>query len=365
MTLRIICVLMFALLAASCSELRNDISVPVAGGAKIHEAGWNDVAAANFHGKDLKTRSWDDGACKPCHGGDFSGGSSKVACSTCHASYPHSVRFLAAGGGHQGYLRSLNYPLSTCATCHGVSYAGGAIVTKGCQGAGCHVDKAGNPKSPESCNACHGQFDASASLTGVAYLLSAAPPKDVAGSADSTVRGIGAHQRHIATNVVGRTVKCQECHTVPAALNDGGHLGALPAEVVFNDTLARLTTNKGTITPAYAAAFGTCANTFCHGNWVSSKAKAGANYDYAYIDSTMEGANTTVSWTAGAAAGACNSCHGTASPVTYVPRGHIQFASVTSCKNCHTGVTDASGKILDRTKHMNGKINIAGIEKSF
>lgn len=365
MTHRILGVLTAALLASSCSELRNDLPVPVSGGSKVHDAEWNTAAASNFHGKVLKAKGWDDATCKPCHAGDFTGGSSGVSCFSCHAAYPHSARFTTAGGGHPGYLRSLNYPLATCKTCHGVSYAGGTIVTTGCEAAGCHADKAGNVKSPESCNTCHGQFDAAASLTGTAYLISAAPPRDVIGSADSTTRGIGAHQRHLATNIVGRTVKCQECHAVPSALADAGHLGPLPADVAFNDTLARLTTNKGTIAPTYAPATGTCANTFCHGNWVSRKAKAGADYDYAYLDSTMEGSNPAVSWTAGAAAGACNSCHGTAAPVTYVPRGHLPIASVTSCKNCHLGVTDAAGKILDRTKHMNGKINISTIEKNF
>ena len=365
MTLRILYVLTSALLALSCSELRNDLPLPVAGGAKVHDAGWNDVTAANFHGKELKAGSWNDAACKSCHAVDYSGGTSGVPCYRCHAAYPHSTRFTTAIGGHTGYLRSLNYPLATCTTCHGAAYTGGAVVTKGCESAGCHADKTGNLKSPEACNTCHGQFDAAAGLTGATYLVSAAPPKDVLGNTDSTLRSVGAHQRHLVAARVHTPIKCQECHAVPAGVNDAGHLGPLPAEVVFHDTLATLRTNRGALSPSYSAATGTCAGTYCHGAWTSTKANAGPDYDYCYLDSTMEGTSTPVSWTAGAAATACNSCHGTASPFSYAPRGHIPFGVTTSCKNCHTGVTDASGNILDKSKHMNGKININGIERSF
>jgi predicted CxxxxCH...CXXCH cytochrome family protein len=257
-------------------------------------------------------------------------------------------------------MRARGFPLDQCKTCHGSTYTGGLIVTKSCQESGCHADASGIGKSPESCNTCHGNFRAAASLTGPAYLLSAAPPKSVVGDTAQTIAGVGAHQKHLATGTTGRTVKCQECHTVPAAVRDAGHLGAAPAEIAFNDTLARLTTAIGPITPSYSSATVTCSNTYCHGNW--GLRRATSSYQFAYADTMMEGAGTAPLWTAGAAQSQCYSCHGTAGAI--VPKGHIP-ATPTTCANCHTGVIDALGNIIDKTRHINGKVNVFGTERAF
>jgi hypothetical protein len=141
---------------------------------------------------------------------------------------------------------------------------------------------------------------------------------------------------------------------VPARYDAPGHLGAPPAEVAFNDTLARLITGDGTLkpNPSYDAVAGKCGNTFCHGNWKLRKATS--PNDFAFTDSVMVGGKYSPSWTGGAGAAACGStCH--ANP----PVGHSPFP-ITACVNCHGDVVDGTGRIANKAKHINGKINMTG-----
>ncbi len=218
---------------------------------------------------------------------------------------------------------------------------------------GCHVDANNAAKSPEACSTCHGNFKAAAN-----DLIAAAPPKTVLGVTDPTARGVGAHQKHLATGTTGKTLKCQECHTVPSQLTSSGHLGTLPAEVVFNDTLAQLKSGNGSLipNPSYDPATLKCNNTFCHGNWKIRKATSSSQF--VYTDSVMVGVNDSPVWTGGVAAATCISCHG------MPPKGHLVL-EVSSCGTCHVGVVDNNGQIVDKTKHVNGKINVFGQEYAF
>jgi predicted CxxxxCH...CXXCH cytochrome family protein len=188
----------------------------------------------------------------------------------------------------------------------------------------------------------------------------------VNGETLESARGVGAHQKHLATGTVGKTVKCQECHVIPGQVFSPGHLDSpLPAEVSFNDTLARLVTGGGKLTPnpSYDPATVKCSNTYCHGNWQARKSVAPSQFQYAYVDSVIVGNNVAPSWTGGSASAACGSCH------DLPPKGHVGFGSldVTTCGNsgCHPGVVDDAGNIMDKNKHMNGKINVFGNELNF
>ena len=361
MKTRILIAFSVALLAASCSELKNDLPLPVPAGAAVHETGWATPAATNFHGRVLKADGWNDATCEKCHAANFAGGTSGVSCFTCHPAYPHSVTF--TGGRHTNYLRAHADPLAECRLCHGAAYTGGPIADVTCQRSGCHADASGNVKSPESCNTCHGNFRASASLTGLAYLLSAAPPKSLAGDTSTTTSAVGAHQKHLATGLKGKTVRCQECHTVPTSITSAGHIGPLPADVAFNDTLANLVTGDGTRVPSPAYTAPTCANTYCHGNWKLRKASAvrpvppPIDPQLFYADSVMVGANASPAWTAGASAGQCYSCHG-GSPGTFVPAGHFSITDLGACQLCHGDVVDNNGAILNKVKHINGWVDL-------
>jgi predicted CxxxxCH...CXXCH cytochrome family protein len=131
-----------------------------------------------------------------------------------------------------------------------------------------------------------------------------------------------------------------------------------PAEVAFNDTLARLTTGDGTFmpNPSYNTTTVTCANTYCHGKWELKKSSS--LYAYIFTDSVIVGAAAAPSWTGGASAAACGSCHG------LPPTGHLSFP-LNSCTNCHSGVVNGSGQIINQALHINGKANVFGSERSF
>ncbi len=303
-----------------------------------HPATWT-----GGHGPYLKTKNWTDTECQSCHGTDYAGGTSGVACFSCHDPYPHSVRF--PSGRHTNYLYPNGYPLVVCQTCHGTDYAGGKSGVS-CMQAGCHVDETGTPKSPEACNTCHGVFRAPAS-----DLLSAAPPKGVLGDTSQAYRGVGAHQKHLLTGTLGKPLKCQECHAVPATLFQAGHIDTkLPAEAVLNDTLSRLVTGDGTLRPSPAWNGTSCGSTYCHGNWKLQKSTSAFPWIYDTTDSVMVGEAFAPVWIGGSAQAACGTCHG------LPPRGHTTVLG--ACVNCHSDVVDANMQIIDPSKHINGKINV-------
>jgi predicted CxxxxCH...CXXCH cytochrome family protein len=342
------------LLIQSCAELKENVPAPTSGGGIVHEEGWNDVTSPIFHGRYLKAQQppWNDQECIRCHAQSYDGGVSQVSCFTCHPSYPHAAQF--PQGLHTLYLRGNMYPLDDCKLCHGADYNGGQIVEAGCMEVKCHEDANEAQKSPEACNTCHGVFRAAAS-----DFLSSSPPKAVAGETDSTFPGVGAHQPHLATGDLGKKVQCQECHTVPMVWNAPGHIDGPPAEVVFNDTLANLTTANGSYTPVnlnYSAATSECSNTYCHGNWVADRASSPNQFGYA--DSVIVGNNALPVWTSGADGAECGSCH------SLPPTGHIA-ASLSGCAGCHPTVVNSAGEIIDTSKHINGRINVFGAERPF
>ena len=398
--------LLVASLLTSCSELKTNLPSATSNSLQVHDDNWdNNAASASFHGAYLKSIGLQMNECKTCHGSTYTGGTSGKSCFRCHPSYPHAAGFangishgtflynlnfplascqmchgstytggtsgkscykchssyphaadFSKGTGHGTYLYNLGYPLASCQTCHGATYAGDAITKVTCMRSGCHADASNAPRSPESCNTCHGDFSAPASNS-----LASAPPKSVMGETATTVRGVGAHQRHLVTNTVGVAVKCQECHTVPTQLSSPGHIGTpLPAEVVFNDQLAHLPTGGGTLVPkpSYDPSTLKCNNTYCHGNWKLSKATSNSTSQFAYTDTVMVGLNYSPTWTNGTADGSCGSCHG------LPPKGHIAVA-LTTCGSCHFGIVSTDGKIIDKAKHINGKVNVFDQEYSF
>jgi predicted CxxxxCH...CXXCH cytochrome family protein len=339
-----------ALVAWSCSELKQDLPSPVTSNVQIHPEGWGKATSSpDFHGTFLKTKAdrWSVSECQRCHGASFTGGTSSISCYTCHDAYPHTTRFT---NGHTGYLYAKGYPLDDCKVCHGTTYDGGDVAV-GCTKSGCHVDRTGAPKSPEACNTCHGNFSAPTSDR-----LSAAPPKSVLGDSLTTVSGVGAHQKHLASGTIGRTLKCKECHTVPTRWDAAGHVDTpLPAEVIMIDTLATFVTGDGSTRPAPVYTGGKCSNTYCHGNWVLRKATS--TLQFAYTDSVMMGAMASPSWTGGSNEAACGTCH------DLPPKGHI-VAAITDCWFCHSEVVDNTGAIINKANHLNGKINYFSTERS-
>jgi predicted CxxxxCH...CXXCH cytochrome family protein len=244
-------------------------------------------------------------------------------------SNPSSMNF------HGTYIRENNWDLKQCQSCHAVDFSGG---TTGVSCNSCHTASGG----PTACNTCHGNFNDPTKI---------APPRAVNGDTATTIMGVGAHTSHLYSNTLG-TVPCASCHNVPQSVYSTGHFIS-PAPV----TLQGLASTNIASNATFNAADGSCANTYCHGNFTYTKASAAVEDDFAFTDSVMVGNNKTVHWTnAGASEAACGSCHG------LPPKGHIGYQQfpLSSCVSCHSGVVDAQGNIIDKTKHMNGKVDVRG-----
>jgi hypothetical protein len=327
-----------------------------------HSTSWSDASSNSSHGKYIKTQSWSNDSCSACHGDDFTGGISTKGCFTCHSEYPHPSSFSSS---HPTTLRNDGYPLVDCQTCHGSNYTGGSVVNVSCERSGCHVDGSNNPKSPETCNTCHGTFSATASDT-----LSWAPPASVNGATSTSDAGVGAHQKHLGITTIsyGQKLVCIECHTLPSTLNASGHLGSPPADVVLSGVKLSGPSANG-LSATFNASTHTCANTYCHGNWKASSASPGAS-TWGYADSIIVGSNYQPRWNGGSTEAACGTCHGNSTTGNPLPTGHIvnnpfnnQPIVRTSCSNCHPTVVDGAGNIIDNTKHMNGKVNVFTTER--
>ncbi len=255
-------------------------------------------------------------ACDLCHG-EVVDGEGKIADKSLHinghveVSFGHPEGFAnpSSESFHTAAIRDAGWDLASCKSCHGTDYAGGTVEVTCLT---CH------PKTPEDCSACHGGN------------ANPAPPEDLGGNVATTFRGVGAHQAHLTESAVSRALTCVECHVMPEALDDSGHIGSgLPAEVTFG-ALAR----EEESTPTWDGT--TCATTYCHGGFEGGKQAA-------------------VTWTqVGTGQAACGTCHGTPPPSE---AGHPQNSS---CSMCHPRVADDDLNILDKSLHMNGEVEIGG-----
>jgi predicted CxxxxCH...CXXCH cytochrome family protein len=293
------------LLVSGCSDLKNEPQAASPVFVYVHPQGFKSPSSPDFHGKAIQNAGWEMRDCRQCHGGAYTGGNA----------------------------------LS-------------------CVSAGCHVDASENPKSPESCNTCHGTFSSVASDT-----LSWMPPRSLDGDTASTARGVGAHQYHLISTFMDLSppFTCATCHQVPSSVYAAGHLNASGrAQVTFVASLAK--TPSGGVTPSpsydYDAQNPKCSNTYCHGNW--SVRKSASSYQFAYTDSVIVGNSYAPHWTGGESEDACGSCHG------LPPTGHRDFGTdVSTCNSCHYLDPAKQGGALDKSIHVNGKIDLYGQEYSF
>lgn len=234
----------------------------------------------------------------------------------------HGVGFadVVSTNFHGKYIQSKDYDIQICKSCHGGDFSGG---TTGQSCNTCH----NKPNGPENCTTCHGA-------------VNAAPPKDLSDNVNVSSRGVGAHQMHLSGGNYGADVSCNECHSVPASVASPGHLDAtLHAEIKFDSTSLLYRSNA-----AYNAANVSCANTYCHGNF------SGGN-------------NVTVTWNnASGTAAACGTCHGDATKTTLKEKafpvtGHTAATVSSDCGTCHGMTVNSALQIIDRSRHVNGKIN--------
>ncbi|MFQ5631423.1 MAG: CxxxxCH/CxxCH domain-containing protein [bacterium] len=209
----------------------------------------------------------------------------------------------------------------------------------------CHT----NPEGPEACNTCHGAF-----AEDVNDLHNVAPPAGLNNETDPTSPAVGAHQTHLAFfEAVEAT--CRECHTLPESMAAAGHIDADgQADVLFQGVLALTTTEGGARvpSPAFDPATNGCENTYCHGNW--GLPKSGSQNPFFFAEEKMQGNNATPVWN-DPETGACGTCH------DLPPKGHNPFA-LNECANCHLDIINREGEFIDKSVHVNGKINVFRLE---
>ncbi len=320
----------------SCSELKEDLTT-TSPNLSVHKEGFTNPASPNFHANvfvGINAQTFSD--CAQCHASNFSGGITKAACTNCHSSInvhqdgilnPHSPDF------HGKFIASnLGWDSRECGTCHSSDYSGG-IASPSCLN--CHTSENG----PEACNTCHGDFSDPTKI---------APPRALNGSLETTYAGVGAHNAHLYDNNLGSEIPCLTCHNISQSVYTAGHLGTDgKAEINFSGL-----SNKGGVNPNYSFTNNTCSDTYCHGNFVFYKDSS--NYAFAYTAATMVGSNFSPKWNqADGTQAQCGSCHG------LPPVGHTA-AELNTCVNCHQGVINAQGEIIDPSKHINGVKNVFG-----
>lgn len=324
------------LILAACSDTKDNLSSPES--ISVHGIDVMNSSSSAFHGKILTNKGLDQ--CRECHARDFSGGTAKVSCATsnCHKGITvHTAGILdnTSPDFHETYIKNKIWDLSLCSQCHGADYSGGSV-SPSCNV--CHT----NPGGPEACNTCHGDFSNPAKI---------APARAINGATATTAPQVGAHSIHLYDAKNGNLTACNECHTVPAKLTSAGHIdNDGKAEVRFLSNKTGMAAATGT----YDFSTNKCSNTYCHGNFELTK--AASQYQFIYSADKMAGLNKQVTWTqVDGTQTACGSCHG------LPPEGHVTYA-LNTCTICHQGVVDSKGKIIDASKHMNGKVNVFGTE---
>jgi hypothetical protein len=283
--LNILLALTLGILAAGCSDLKNNI--PVTPKLSAHPDGFANPASSSFHGKYIKENNWDLQTCQTCHAADFTGGTTEKSCYSCHTEQNGSL---------------------ACNTCHG------------------------NPNNPA-------RF---------------APPRTINGDSLTTVVGVGAHTSHLYTDSLSNNVECETCHNVPSSVFSAGHLITRSHAPVELKGLAKANQASNA---AYNQNNATCSNTYCHGNFSFYKDSAASENQFAFTSNAMTGNNVTVTWNkVDGTQAPCGSCH------DLPPKGHIGYQQlpIDECVVCHQGVVDEAGHIIDKSKHINGKVNVRG-----
>ena len=250
--------------------------------------------------------TWDGTSCAStyCHGGTLNAGGSntapvwttvdgsQAACGTCHGAPPPAP----------------HTTMTDCGLCHPNVQPGTMTFSDPASHINGTVDV---DTSSAACTSCHGGGG------------NAAPPVDTAGNTSTTVRGVGAHQSHLATSDWHAAVACDSCHVVPTGVSDAGHIDASPAELTFGG-IAGGTSWDGT----------SCSSSYCHGGTLNA---GGTNQ--APVWTTVDGTQA-----------ACGTCHGAPPPAPHT--------TMTNCGLCHPNVQPGTMTFSDPATHIDGTVDV-------
>jgi predicted CxxxxCH...CXXCH cytochrome family protein len=252
-----------------------------------------------------------------CHGGVlgdpaasdnqplWTGGPAEAACGTCHGRPPAS------------------HAQSECTMCHPTTVAADGSLSSH------HIDgviDVGDGSGP--CTGCHGNAQ------------SPAPPRGLHGEQLTTDLAVGAHRVHLVGGVLRGPIACSECHLVPTAVGDPGHIdSALPAALVFGP----LATADGA-TPTWDRTTATCSRVYCHGGGNGLSAEPSPNRVPVPV------------WTSTTAQTAyCGACHG----LPPSDSSHAPTLQLTDCATCHASTVGPFGNILvTNGTHINGVVDL-------
>ena len=232
----------------------------------------------------------------------------------CSGVYCHGAT-LATGGGRLTQPAWTGADQAACGTCHGAppaSHADDRCVA--CHSTATatlapHVDGVLTVGATAGCSGCHGDA------------TSAAPPRDLSGATSTTARGVGAHRAHLeAQHRLRGPVACADCHRVPGALREAGHIDTAGA--------AEVTASLG-----WDGAALTCGTAWCHGPGRPRWTGTGDVF--------------------------CGSCHG----VPPADANHTAGLPLTACVTCHPRTVDAFGNILLgpgglTSEHIDGNVDL-------
>jgi predicted CxxxxCH...CXXCH cytochrome family protein len=233
---------------------------------------------------------------------------------------PSSQRCSAVYCHHDATTPAWTDPASlACDGCHGAPPASHARWSRVASGAASCTSCHPGPTDPRhvngrvdltvtSCTACHGAGD------------HPNPPSALDGATDPTSRGVGAHARHLDGTLgdrIGKALACNDCHDVPNAVGDPGHLEGAPARVRFPFGGAYDTTNQ------------TC-TVWCHFDRTPARGQP------VWTDAT-------------GAARACDACHAFPPRLTRTGTPHPSVAGdLAECLKCH---------VYQPSTHVNGVVD--------
>lgn len=195
-----------------------------------------------------------------------------------------------------------------------------------------------------SCASCH--FGPAAS----------APDPLLAGTAAADAPAIaGAHAAHLgAPSGLRGPMTCGDCHLVPRALLDPGHIDSQPPAEVFpgSTAFASIALADGAA-PRWSRGDLTCAAVYCHGG--------GRRLSQDRAPTLHQ----TPSWTGDHLEVRCGACHGIPPTTAIDDHGTPHPASsLDRCYQCHPNTIDAFGAILVNgppgarvSYHINGRVD--------
>ena len=305
------------------------------------------------------------------HPGHLNGMTDTIACSDCHRRSidtlvankfrPYSTMHLS--GGANVNFNTANVKIGSKATQSTV----GMQVT--CSNLNCHGQatpiwgggKAGSGAAGvRTCTKCHG--DAASSYANYSA-PQIAPGYNGTGTDTSMTKTlptdprVGAHQRHLLTNVVSAPVKCGECHVTLAGASDAiamrsaSHWNMTTATITFG-SLAKSNSHTSAAV-AKPAGIAQCNNVYCH----TGKYDSGSGAPFWNMTGFVKETGTTV--------GQCVKCH--AMPPTGYAGHPATLSNLSSmsniynrCGSCHTNLSSSASTVsnvfTDKAKHVNGTI---------